>query len=122
MAVVFASYKDSIAFNPARFNPVALAQSDKVRVLLVCLEPGQFIPVHQPGVDMLLLVLEGEGLAAVGKQDTKVGPGAVVFVKTGEVRGLKAQSRFVSLHVVVPPPNEADHREVMAGLDRGSWR
>lgn len=122
MAIIVKSYKESIAFNPSRFNPVALGQSERIRVLLVCLEPGQFIPVHRPGVDMTLLVLEGDGLVAAGEQETTVGPGAVVFVKAGETRGVKAQSRLVALHVVSPPPSESDHKEVMAGLARGTWR
>lgn len=122
MATVVKSYKDNIAFNPSKFNPVGLAQSDRVRVILVCLEPGQFIPTHRPGVDMTLLVLEGKGLVAAGDTETEVGPGAVVFVKGGEVRGVKAETRLVALHVVSPPPNEADHKEVMVGLARGTWK
>lgn len=122
MATVIKSYKESIAFTPSKFNPVALAQSDRLRVLLVNLEPGQFIPIHHPSVDMTLLVLEGKGLVAAGDTETEVGPGAVVFVKGGEARGIKAQSRFVALHVVSPLPNEADHKEVMAGLARGTWK
>lgn len=122
MAAVVTSYKDSIAFNPSRFNPVALAQSDNVRVLLVCLEPGQFIPVHRPAIDMTLLVLQGKGLVVAGEQEVKVGPGALIFVKAGELRGIQAQSRLVALHVVSPLPTDADHSEVMAGLARGSWR
>lgn len=122
MATVVKSYKESIAFNPAKFNPVAIAQSDRLKVLLVCLEPGQFIPVHRPSVDMTLLVLEGKGMVVAGDTETEVGPGSVVFVKGGEARGVKAQSRLVALHVVSPPPNEADHKEVMAGLSRGTWK
>ena len=122
MATVMKSYKESIAFNPSKFNPVALAQSDRVRVILVCLEPGQFIPVHRPNVDMTLLVLEGNGMVAAGNTETEVGPGSVVFVKGGEDRGVKAQTRLVALHVVSPPPGEADHKEVMAGLSRGTWK
>ena len=122
MATVIKSYKESVAFTPSKFNPVALAQSDRLRVLLVNLEPGQFIPIHHPSVDMTLLVLEGKGLVAAGDTETEVGPGAVVFVKGGEARGIKAHSRFVALHVVSPLPNEADHKEVMAGLARGTWK
>ncbi len=122
MATIIKSYKEHVAFNAAKFNPVPLGQSERVRALLVCLEPGQFIPVHHPGVDMTLLVLEGKAQVTAGENESAVEPGAVVFVKGGEARGIKAQTRFVALHVVSPPPNEADHKEVMAGLARGTWK
>lgn len=122
MATTLKSYKDSVAFNPTKFNPVPLGQSERLKVLLVCLEPGQYIPVHHPSVDMTLLALEGKATVAAGDNETEVGPGAVVFVKGGEARGIKALSRFVALHVVSPLPNEADHKEVMAGLARGAWK
>ncbi|MBI4288967.1 MAG: cupin domain-containing protein [Chloroflexi bacterium] len=122
MAVVVPSYKKSIAFTPSRFNPVAMAQSDRVRVLLVCLEPGQFIPVHRPGIDMTLLVLEGKAKIVADKQEAEIEAGAVVFVPAGEKRGLHAETRVVALHVVSPLPGETDHNEVMAGLARGTWR
>ena len=122
MATVVKSYKESIAFTPSKFNPVMLAQGDRLRVILANLEPGQFIPVHRPNVDMALLVLEGKGTVVAGDTETEVGPGAMIFVKAGESRGIKAQTRLVALHVVSPLPNEADHKEVMAGLARGTWK
>ncbi len=66
------AYQDSIAFRPERFNPVVLAENPRVKVILVCLEPGQFIPVHRPGVDMALVVLEGEGLLVAGDRESEV--------------------------------------------------
>lgn len=122
MATIVKSYKEFISFSPAKFNPVELARSERVRVILVCLEPGQFIPVHRPGIDMTLLVLEGRGTVAAGDTETEVEPGAVVFVQGGEKRGIKAQTHLVALHVVSPLPGEADHKEVMAGLARGTWK
>ncbi len=61
MSVFVPAFRDRVAFAKKRFNPVALAGNERVKVLLVCLEPGQFIPVHQPGVDLTLAVLEGKG-------------------------------------------------------------
>src|SRR5262249_60537600 len=103
MAVFRNSYRDSITFRPEKFNPVPLADSAHRKALLSCLEPGQFIQAHQPGVDMLLIVLEGEGQLIAGDQQEAAGPGTIFFVPAGEARGVKATSRLVALHIVSPP-------------------
>ncbi len=110
------SYRDSISFRPERFNPVLLAGSTHMKAVLTCFEPGQLIPVHRPGVDMLLIVLQGEGRIVAGDQEEPARPGTVAFVPAGEARGVKAETRMVALHVVSPPPTEKDHVDVMARL------
>lgn len=91
-------------------------------MLLVCLEPEQFIPVHRPGVDLTVAVLEGEGRLVVGDREETIAPGAIAFAPAGTPRGIRATTRLVVLNVVTPPPTEADHAEVVAGLQRGRWR
>jgi quercetin dioxygenase-like cupin family protein len=122
MAAVLGSYLDAIAFRPERFNPVLVAAGAHMKAVLTCLEPGQFIPVHRPGVDMVLIVLEGDGHVVAGELQEAVRSGAVIFVPAGEARGVKAETRLVALHVVGPPPTEKDHFEVMAKLKQGTWR
>jgi len=122
MSTLMTSYRTAVAFRPDRFNPVPVAQNERARVLLVCLEPDQFIPVHRPGVDLTIVVLEGEGTLVVGDREEAIGPGAIAFAPAGVVRGLKAATRLVVLNVVTPPPTDADHAEVAAGLRRGGWR
>jgi quercetin dioxygenase-like cupin family protein len=122
MAAILQSYQDAIAFRPERFHPVLVASGAHMKAVLTCLEPGQFIPVHRPGVDMLLIVLEGEGQVVAGDRQEPVRPGAVIFAAAGEARGVKAETRLVALHVVSPPPTEKDHVEVMARLQQGEWR
>ncbi|MBV6433826.1 MAG: hypothetical protein IANPNBLG_04053 [Bryobacteraceae bacterium] len=122
MAVYLKSYRDSASFRPEKFNPVMVGASAKMKALLTCLEPGQFIPVHRPGVDMLLVVLEGEGRVVAGEQEEACQAGTTVFVPAGETRGLRADSRLVAIHVVSPPPTEADHVEVAARLKQGTWK
>lgn len=122
MSSTITNFKNAAAFRPERFNPVVVGQSERVKVLLVCLEAGQFIPVHSPQVDMALVVLEGEGMLIAGEREEAALPGVVAFVPAGENRGLKAQTRLVALHVVTPPPTQADHAGVMAGLAKGEWR
>lgn len=122
MAALITDYRDRVQFGPQRFTPVPLAESARTKALLVCLEPGQFIPIHEPNVDVTFVVLEGTGAIVAGAQESPVRAGAVSFVPAGEARGLRANERLVALHVVTPPPTAEDHSAVMAGLQRGTWR
>ena len=122
MTEVLHSYRDAVDFNPARFNPITLAGNERAKVILACFEPGQFIPVHRPGVDLTLIVLEGEAQIVAGEQEETVQAGAIAFVPAGQRRGIKAETRLVLLHVVTPPPTMEDHSQVMAGLQAGRWQ
>lgn len=122
MSKIIRDHRTVASFSPERFTPVPFGQSERGRALLVCLEPGQFIPVHAPGVDITFVILEGEGTLVAGAEEAEVGPGALAFAAAGEARGLRARTRLVAVHVVAPPPTEEDHTAVMAGLRRGSWR
>lgn len=122
VAKIVVRYDTLASFTPDRFHPIPFGQSERTRALLVCLEPGQFIPVHAPGVDIVFVVLEGEGTLVAGEGEAEVGPGAIAFAAAGEARGLRARTRLVAVHVVAPPPTDADHGAVMAGLARGTWR
>jgi quercetin dioxygenase-like cupin family protein len=121
-AAILSSYRDAVRFVPERFSPVAVAQTQRVKVVLTCFEPGQFIPVHSPGVDMALVILEGTGVVVAGDDEASVGPGAIVLVPAGDARGVKATTRLVAVHLVSPPPTESDHAEVQARLNKGAWR
>jgi quercetin dioxygenase-like cupin family protein len=116
--IVVADYRQSAIFQPGRFSPVALGQTDRVKLVLTCFEPGQLIPVHSPGVDMALAVLEGDGIVTAGDEETEVGPGAIVLVPAGVSRGVRARTRLVAIHLVSPPPTDADHAEVQAKLQQ----
>ncbi len=122
MAVFLSSYQQSKAFRPEQFNPVVIAENERVKVIEACFEPGQFIPVHQPGVDLTLAVLEGTGSLVAGEREEPIVPGTVAFIPAGEARGIKAKTRLVLLHVVTPPPKDVDHAQVAAGLQRGAWQ
>ena len=56
-----------------------------------------------------------------GDREERIGAGAIAFIPAGEVRERKAESRIVALHVVSPPPTDADHVEVMSKLQQGIW-
>src|SRR6266542_2731852 len=119
---ILSDYGAYTRFEAERFSPVALAQTARLKVVLTCFEAGQFIPVHAPGVDMVLVVLEGVGTVVAGQAESSVGSGSIVVVPAGESRGVKASTRLVAVHVVSPPPAESDHAAVQEGLKRGTWQ
>jgi quercetin dioxygenase-like cupin family protein len=120
MAIFLDSYRQVASFRPEAFNPVVVAENERVKVIEACFEPGQFIPVHQPAVDLTLAVLEGSGSLVAGEHEEPIAPGTVAFIPAGEARGIKAATRLVLLHVVTPPPTDADHVQVASGLRRGA--
>lgn len=119
---ILRDYRAAASFQPGRFSPVPIGGTERFRAVLTCFEPDQFIPVHSPGVDMALVVLEGQGQMVAGDQETEIGPGSIVVVPAGAARGIKATTRLVAVHLVAPPPTEADHAEVQARLREGRWR
>lgn len=121
-ATILKDFHDAARFQPERFAPVSVGETERMRVVLTCFEPGQFIPVHSPAVDMALVVLEGEGTVVAGEEEARVGPGALIVVPAGQSRGVHAATRLVAVHVVSPPPREQDHAQVQSGLQRGTWR
>lgn len=120
--MLVSSPRDCAAFRSDHYNAVPLAGSAHCKVMLVCLEAGQFIPVHSPGIDLSLVVLEGRGTMCSGEEEKPLGPGGVLFAAAGEARGIRAETRLVLFTVVSPPPTEADHVEVHRKLKAGTWR
>ncbi len=120
MTTFIPSFEQKIQFRPDHFNPVTIAENERVKVIEACFEPGQFIPVHRPGVDMTLVVLQGRGWFLTENAEQPIAPGAFAFVPAGEARGIKAETLLVILHVVTPPPTDADHLQVGAGLAKGA--
>jgi quercetin dioxygenase-like cupin family protein len=48
------------SFDDKKFAPNVVYQSAGIKVVLAYFKTGQFIPVHTPGVDLVLYILEGE--------------------------------------------------------------
>jgi quercetin dioxygenase-like cupin family protein len=69
----------------------------------------------------VLLVHSGKGEVVAGENKFNVGPGDLLVVPKRERRGIKAISDMEVLHLVSPPPNDADHEEVVQKLKQGSF-
>jgi quercetin dioxygenase-like cupin family protein len=92
---ILSDYRVYKRFAAERLSPVPLAQTARLKVVLTCFEAGQFIPVHAPGMDMVLVILEGVGTVVAGQTECSVSPGSIVVVPAGESRGVKAKTRLV---------------------------
>lgn len=117
------SIKDKAQFAADKFNAVLLAQTPRSKTMVVALEPGQAIPVHHPGSDLTLLVIEGEATLVAEDQELEhAGPGALMYAEAGKARGIRADKRTVALVVVSPPPTQEDHKELAEHFKKGTWR
>ncbi|NNM84765.1 MAG: cupin [Phycisphaerales bacterium] len=119
--MILGNIKNLSNFRRDHYNAVALGGSGNCKVMLVCLEAGQFIPVHQPGIDLCLIVLEGRGMLYDGQTEQMGEPGDLLYARAGESRGIMADSRLVALAIVTPPPGPQDHEQVEQMLTQGRW-
>lgn len=120
-APVFARPKEKVTFDPNRFSLKPIFESPEMKVILASFRPGQFIPVHKPDIHVVLYILSGEGEVVAGKERRPVREGDLVVVPRKMARGVKAKTDLVVLHVVSPPPTEADHGDMAARIARGDF-
>ena len=120
-APVFARPKEKVEFDPARFVAKPLFECAEMKVVRASFRAGQFIPVHAPDVHVALYVLSGEGEVVAGDRRHKVREGDLVVVPRKVKRGVRAKTDMVVLHVVSPPPTEADHGDMAARIARGDF-
>jgi quercetin dioxygenase-like cupin family protein len=120
-APVFVHLKEKASFDPARFTPKPLFESPEMKVIQAAFRAGQFIPVHRPDVHVALYIVSGEGEVVAGETRRHVREGDLVVVPRKVSRGVKAKTDMVVLHVVSPPPTEADHGDMAARIARGDF-
>jgi quercetin dioxygenase-like cupin family protein len=109
------------SFDEKKFNPKVVYQTEQIRVIFVYLKKGQFIPVHSPGVDVILCILEGDAEVVAGEERIRTKVNDLVVVPKGVKRGVRALTDLTVLHVVQPPPSEEDHKEVHQRLALGKF-
>jgi len=119
-AVDFEAERD---YDDERFSAVEAFRSDRLKVVCGYFEPGQFIPVHAPSSDLVVSVRSGTGVVRDGDTDRRVEPGDVVVVAADTDRGIEADadSGLEALLVTAPPPTDAEHAPVRAGLRRNEF-
>jgi quercetin dioxygenase-like cupin family protein len=109
------------AYGEDRFAPNPVYQSDGMKVVLAYFKPGQFIPVHSPGVELVLYIIAGEAEVVTGDERVQAQKDDLLVFPKGVKRGVKALTELTILHVVSPPPSADDHNEVHAKLAEGSF-
>jgi len=98
-----------------------IARTDQMEVQLVCLDTGQFYPVHAPDSDTVLIVWEGRADLVLGDQSTQMATGHIVTVPRGVRRGFQARTKLIVFMVHCPPLTEAEKAEVERLLQRGEF-
>lgn len=86
-------------FSSEHYVPKFLHSSDKVRVLLLCLDAGQEVPPHT-SPEATLYVVKGKGTITVGEEPVPVEAGTLVVVDAGVNHAVKSHERM-SLMVTV---------------------
>lgn len=110
------------AYGDGQFTAREVFRNDRLKVVLGFFEPGQFIPVHAPDSDVVIVVRTGRGTVRDGDADREVSEGSVVIVPAGEARGVRAaDERLEATLAVAPPPADEDHELVRVGLRTGEF-
>jgi quercetin dioxygenase-like cupin family protein len=109
------------AYGEDRFAPHPVYQSDGMKVVLAYFKKGQFIPVHSPGVELVLYIIEGEAEVVTGDERVQAQKDDLLVFPKGVKRGVKALTELTILHVVSPPPSQEDHNEVHAKLAESTF-
>jgi len=109
------------AYGEDRFAPNPVYQSDGMKVVLAYFKKGQFIPVHSPGIELVLYIIEGEAEVVTGDECVQAQKDDLIVFPKGVKRGVKALTELTILHVVQPPPSADDHNEVHAKLAEGTF-
>jgi quercetin dioxygenase-like cupin family protein len=110
-------------YDSERFAAQEVFRTDRSNVVCGFFDPGQFIPVHAPGNDVVISVRDGTGVVREGDSNHRVGPGDVVVVEADTARGIRADDdgRLEALLVTAPPPSDADHEPVRRGIRQSEF-
>ncbi|MEA1931988.1 MAG: cupin domain-containing protein [Euryarchaeota archaeon] len=111
------------SYDDERFSAIEAFRSGRMKVVCGFFEPGQFIPVHAPGSDVVIEVRSGTGVVRDGETEHRVEAGDIIVVEADTDRGIKADddSRLEALLVTAPPPTDAEHEPVRTGLQTGEF-
>jgi quercetin dioxygenase-like cupin family protein len=90
---------DRCRFRPGKFLPELVYGSDRARVFLLCLEPGQGLPARSDSEEMVCCCLEGKAKLRLGDDSLSLSAGEIAGADAGAVRGIEAEERCLVLWV-----------------------
>ena len=95
---------DFTEFREKKFFHDVVSDSPYAKILTYCFEPGQELPVHQHPADsqLIIVVLEGEGLFTGGKEEIPAGPGQMCVGMVSTPHGVRAKTRMRILVIITP--------------------
>lgn len=93
--------KEKIQFNKEHFVPNILYASSKVKMPLICMEPGQEIPPHGGHSIGIFYVKEGKGIFTLDNKKIDMEKDMIVIAPEGSSRGMKCLERMVVLAISV---------------------
>lgn len=101
-------------YDGEQVSTVEFVETDRIKTVCAYFEPGQFIPVHAPASDVVIVVQSGSGIVREGDTDHAVESGSVVVVTADTDRGIRAdsESQLEAVLVASPPPTEAERESV----------
>lgn len=91
--------QEKITFHKDHFIPNILYASPKVKMPLICMEPGQAIPPHGGNSAGIFYVKEGKGIFTLDDEKITMEKGMVIVAPEGSSRGMKCIERMVVLAV-----------------------
>ncbi|HQY92733.1 MAG: cupin domain-containing protein [Caldilinea sp.] len=94
--IFFPSVEKQVIFGEDGPRPQFLVDSEKLKVLVAGLEPGQQIPTH-PETLAVYYFLEGEGVMTVNHEEFAVTAGSTIVTPLGAARGMRATTRLIFL-------------------------
>ena len=93
--------QEKIKFNKEHFIPNILFASPKVKMPLICMEPGQEIPQHGGHSVGIFYVKEGKGVFTLDNQKINMERDMIIIAPEGSSRGMKCVERMVVLAISV---------------------
>ena len=99
-APVIANLLDVLAAETGT-GPIWSTEADDLDCTFVSWDQGGSVPAHvNQEVDVLLMVLSGDGVARVGGDEVKIKPGSIIIIPKGVERSIEAAStRLAYLNV-----------------------
>ncbi|OHB84498.1 MAG: hypothetical protein A3J73_01280 [Planctomycetes bacterium RIFCSPHIGHO2_02_FULL_38_41] len=93
--------EEKIKFNKEQFTPNILFASPKVKMPLICMEPGQEIPPHAGPHIGIFYVKEGKGVFTLNNKKIDMKKDMIIIAPEGASRGMKCLERMVVLAISV---------------------
>ncbi len=91
-------------FDSTRVVSQLLHDSERCRVALFCLEPGQEVTPHTSSSEVLFYGVEGQGTILIGTEEVGLKEGSLVVCPPMVPHGIKAAERAVIMAIITPRP------------------